>query len=63
MGGAGPYTIVKFKLTKRPGGDCGTGVGGSARGAIRVARGKIKEWYRLPDEVSGQQSSSGSPAA
>jgi hypothetical protein len=63
MGGAGPYTIVTFKLTKRPGGDCGTGVGGTARGAIRVARGKIKEWYRLPDEDSGQQSASSGPPA
>ena len=24
MGGAGAYTIVTFRLTKRPGGDCGT---------------------------------------
>jgi hypothetical protein len=63
MGGAGPYTIVTFKLTKRPGGDCGTGVGGSARGAIRVTRGKIKEWYRLPDQESGQQPESSGPPA
>ena len=54
MGGAGAYTIVTFKLTKRPGGDCGTGVGGSARGAIRVQGGKITEWYRLPDKPGGQ---------
>ena len=38
MGGAGAYTIVKFRLTKRPGGVCGSGVGGTARGAIRVER-------------------------
>jgi hypothetical protein len=55
MGGAGPYTIVTFKLTERPGADCGTGVGGTARGAIRVAHGKITEWYRLPDRPGGQQ--------
>jgi hypothetical protein len=55
MGGAGPYTIVTFKLTKRPGGDCGSGVGGTARGAIRVEHAKIKEWYRLPDQEGGQQ--------
>ena len=55
MGGAGAYTIVTFKLTKRPGADCGTGVGGTARGAIRVAHGKITEWYRLPDQPGGQQ--------
>jgi hypothetical protein len=52
MGAAGAYTIVTFELTKRPGGDCGTGVGGTARGAIRVERRHIKEWYRLPDEPS-----------
>src|SRR5919198_1099101 len=54
MGGAGPYTIVTFVLTRRPGADCGTGVGGTARGAIRVARGHIKEWYRLPDRPGGR---------
>jgi hypothetical protein len=58
MGGAGAFTIVTFKLTKRPGGDCGTGVGGTARGAIRVERRMIKEWYRLPDEPDGQQAAS-----
>ena len=55
MGGAGVYTIVTFRLTKRPGGNCGTGVGGKARGAIRVERRHIKEWYRLPDEPGGGQ--------
>ena len=57
MGAAGAYTIVTFVLTKRPGGDCGTGVGGTARGAIRVERHRIKEWYRLPDQPRKQQSS------
>jgi hypothetical protein len=55
MGGAGPYTIVTFKLTKRPGADCGTGVGGTARGAIRVEHERITEWYRLPDKPGGEQ--------
>ena len=55
MGAAGVYTIVKFRLTERPGGSCGTGVGATARGAIRVERRKIKEWYRLPDKPGGQQ--------
>jgi hypothetical protein len=55
MGGAGAYTIVTFELTKRPGADCGTGVGGTARGAIRVERRRIKEWYRLPDQPGGRQ--------
>ena len=57
MGGAGAFTIVKFRLTKRPGGVCGSGVGGTARGAIRVEQRLIKEWYRLPDQPSDQQAS------
>jgi hypothetical protein len=61
MGGAGAYTIVTFKLTKRPGGDCGSGVGGTVRGAIRVQRGKITEWYRLPDKPGGQQQAPPAP--
>jgi hypothetical protein len=54
IGGNGPYSIVTFRLTERPGGDCGTGAGHRARGAIRVARGRITEWYRLPDEPGGE---------
>ena len=62
MGGAGVYTIVTFRLTKRRGGDCGTGVGGKARGAIRVERRHIKEWYRLPDEPGGAQQAPPAPS-
>ena len=62
MGAAGVYTIVTFRLTKRPGGNCGTGVGGRARGAIRVERHKIKEWYRLPDQPGGQQQAPPAPS-
>jgi hypothetical protein len=62
MGGAGVYTIVKFRLTKRPGGNCGTGVGGTVRGAIRVERRRIKEWYRLPDQPGGQQQAPPAPS-
>ena len=51
MGGNGAYTIVTFKLVSRPGGTCGSGVGNEARGAIKVLKGHIKEWYRLPDEA------------
>jgi hypothetical protein len=52
---AGEFTIVTFRLIHRPGGECGQAVGGKARGAIRVARGKIAEWYRLPDLPGGEQ--------
>jgi hypothetical protein len=65
-GGAGPYTIVLFRLVERtgPGGGCGTGVGGTARGAILVSGGLIREWYRLPDEPAPPQGpgASGAPA-
>jgi hypothetical protein len=62
MGGAGVYTIVTFRLTERKGGNCGTGVGGKARGAIRVERGHIKEWYRLPDDPGGAQQAPPAPS-
>lgn len=47
------FTIVTLRLTERPGGDCGSGTGNSARTAIRVQDGKIVEWYRLPDDPDG----------
>jgi hypothetical protein len=49
VAGANGFAIVDFRLTRRPGADCGTGVGATARGAIRVRDGHIAEWYRLPD--------------
>jgi hypothetical protein len=61
-GGAGRYTIVRFRLIERPGGECGTGTGGTARGAILVARGHIREWYRLPDEPGGQPAAPAAPS-
>jgi len=53
-GGAGAYTIVVFRLIERPGpgGGCGGGTGATARGAILVYAGLIREWYRLPDDES-----------
>jgi hypothetical protein len=62
MGAAGKYTIVTFKLTDRPGGECGPGTGGRARSAIRVAGGKITEWYRLPTVPGGQQQAPPAPS-
>jgi hypothetical protein len=50
------FIVAVFKLTQRPGADCGTGTGQHARTAIRVRDGKIVEWYRLPDDP-------GAPAA
>ena len=63
-GGAGPYTIVLFRLIERPGpgGGCGSGTGGTARGAILVAGGRNQEWYRLPDDPSAAPPVSGPTA-
>ena len=47
------YTIVTVRLTRRRGGDCGSGAGASARTAIRVRGGGIVEWYRLPEDPDG----------
>ena len=40
--------IATFRLTERPGGDCGTGAGTSARTAFEVRDGKIVRWLRVP---------------
>jgi hypothetical protein len=48
------YTIVDFVLTERVDGDCGTAIGGKARCAIRVRKGHISDWYRIPDDVRGR---------
>jgi hypothetical protein len=49
IGGAEGFVIYEAELTDRPGGDCGQGVGGVVRGAVRVEDGRMTEWYRLPD--------------
>jgi hypothetical protein len=44
----GRYTIATFRLTERRGGDCGSGVGATARTAFRLRDGRIVEWLRVP---------------
>jgi hypothetical protein len=46
---AGPFTLVRFRLTPRTNGDCRGAEGHTTGGAIRVSRGRIREWYRLYD--------------
>jgi hypothetical protein len=48
----GPQHVVlgTFRLTQRPGGDCGTGVGGLAAVQFLVRRHLIIEWLRAPDD-------------
>ncbi len=48
------FTIAVFRLTQRPGADCGSGTGNVAHAAIRVRHGKIAEWYRLADDPEDQ---------
>jgi hypothetical protein len=49
----GRYIAATFKLTDRPGGDCGSGVGELARTAFLIRDGKILEWRRLRDLPDG----------
>ena len=46
--GAGRYVIASYVLKGRPGGQ--RSCSGSAKSAIRVAAGRIVEWYRVVDE-------------
>jgi limonene-1,2-epoxide hydrolase len=51
--GAGRYTLVRFRLTSRVGGDCHGAEGNTTGGAILVQGGRIHAWYRLydPEEI------------
>lgn len=50
----GRYTVATFELTERPGpGECGDGVGATARTAFAIRRGLIVEWRRVPDSEPG----------
>ena len=47
----GKLTVATLELTERPGpGQCGQGVGGSARTAFLIRDGKITQWRRVVDE-------------
>jgi hypothetical protein len=51
---SGPYTLVRFRLTSRVGGDCRGAEGHTTGAAIRVVDGRIRAWYRLydPEEIA-----------
>jgi hypothetical protein len=61
-GGAGRFTVVTFRLTERVGGDCRGAAGHLARCSIRVAKGRIVEWYRLPDPAGRRPPAPAAPA-
>ena len=46
---AGRFIAATFRLTDRPGGGCGSGVGQLARTAFVIRDGKIVQWQRLPN--------------
>lgn len=51
---SGKYTIATFVLTERPGvGECGNGVGDSAKTAFVIHDGLITEWRRVVDTSPG----------
>jgi hypothetical protein len=45
----GRFIAATFRLTDRPGGDCGSGSGQLARTAFVIRDGKIAQWRRLPN--------------
>jgi hypothetical protein len=47
------YVLAEFRLTERPGGNCGTGTGHPAWAAFLVTSGHIVQWLRVPDPASG----------
>jgi hypothetical protein len=48
---SGKYTIATFELTERPGpGECGKGVGDTAKTAFVIHDSKITEWRRVVDQ-------------
>jgi hypothetical protein len=47
----GRFTVVVFRLTERPGGDCAQGVGQAAGTAFVVRHGKIFEWRRVDERT------------
>jgi len=55
----GGVIAATFRLTERPGGACGPGVGLLARTAFVIRDGKIVQWRRLPNVGSGQRQPSG----
>ncbi|HET8592983.1 MAG TPA: hypothetical protein VFL56_04915 [Solirubrobacterales bacterium] len=48
---SGRFVVATFELTERPGpGECGAGLGETARTAFVIHEGRIAEWRRVADE-------------
>jgi hypothetical protein len=56
----GRYTIATFELTERPGpGECGDGVGETAKTAFEIRGGLITQWRRVVDLPPGEPTNTG----
>ena len=54
------FTIATFELTERPGpGQCGNGVGETAKTAFVVRKGLITQWRRVVDTGEGTSTTQG----
>jgi hypothetical protein len=54
------FTIASFELTERPGpGECGNGVGETAKTAFVVRKGLITQWRRVVDTDEGTSTTQG----
>jgi hypothetical protein len=59
---SGRYTIATFVLTERPGpGECGKGVGDTAKTAFVIHGGRITEWRRVVDQAPATEPQSTTP--
>ena len=58
---AGRFINATFRLTDRPGGGCGSGIGLLARTAFIVRDGKIVQWRRLPNPSGGGEEGAPGP--
>jgi hypothetical protein len=52
------HVIATFRLTDRPGGDCGPGLGNLAYTAFLIRGRRITEWLRVPEEAVAPSSPS-----
>ena len=56
----GRFIVATFVLTERPGsGQCGAGVGQTARTAFVIRDGRIAEWRRVADQSGAQPAPQG----
>lgn len=55
----GEFTTATFRLSERPGGGCGPGVGGTASTSFVIEDGEIVEWRRVDGRSPGGEGGGG----